>query len=163
MSQQFFPPKEGAARPQMNTTDAGGGRKPHGWIGEKGTDTVRPPDGAKAEDAYVVTTPNPNFNGITAHVAFTGGRALVYDQEIARRLRDDFHYAVTPELPPVTPQPDAPVRKDMNLVSEPRVGTSGQTALDAGTVLDRPKAFVDLGLDGPSDDAPRDARDLGLG
>lgn len=57
--------------------------------------------------AYLVTTPNPAYNGKVLGIKFANGKAVVAEQtlspklgrtveQVAISLRDDFGYTVTP-------------------------------------------------------------------
>lgn len=55
---------------------------------------------ATPNQKWVVRTPVADYNGVTNHVIFRSGVAVVEDEETARMLQEDFHYSVDPFIPP---------------------------------------------------------------
>lgn len=84
------------------------------------------------EGEWTVTTPYPDYDGITAKVQFRGGRAVVYSESIARTLSADFGYRVSPPLrslgenAPPAPENRPPVR----VPGEEEIPGTGQTPIE---------------------------------
>lgn len=47
---------------------------------------------------YVIETPNKRYSGVTEGVAFSGGRAIVEDENIKNILVNDYGYSVAEEI-----------------------------------------------------------------